>query len=276
MRYWKFSLRADPDTAEILLAYLSEGPFEGFQETSEGLETYVPAHASTLERAETLLTTLQAQFTLEWSREFVPSQDWNALWETNFPPVRVEDFCAVRAPFHPLVEGVVHELVIAPKMAFGTGHHETTWMCLRALRDLPCKGKHLLDFGCGTGILAILAARLGAASVIAVDIEEAAYHNTRENCQVNGVSEQVQVFHGDLRVLPDSVYDGIMANINRNVIVDALPYLAQRLRSTGWLLVSGILTTDEAAVHSIAEQSGLSSRCSYTHGQWTAMILEHP
>ncbi len=273
MNYWKYSIRAEAPVAEILLAYLSEGPFESFEETEGGLDGYLPDSGSNRQATGALLTTLQERFRFEWEEHFVPAQNWNALWEANFPPVTVEAFCAVRASFHPPDTTVEHELVIEPRMAFGTGHHETTWMCLRALRDLPCAGKRLLDFGCGTGILAILAARLGAIAVVAVDIEEESFKSTQENSRINGVSGRVQAYRGSLEVIPADPFDGIMANIDRNTLLTSLPSLSARLRPEGWLLISGIVEEDAEVMEKAAEWTGLHLSRRYERGRWLCLIF---
>jgi len=270
--YWKYALRAEPEIADILPAFLGDAPFDTFEETETGLNAYLPASAS-LPETEQLLDELRQQFAFDWSKEFLPSQNWNEIWESNFQPVIVEDFCAVRADFHAPQPGVQHELVINPKMAFGTGHHETTWMCLRALRDLPCRGAKLLDYGCGTGVLAILAARLGAPDVEAVDIEEESYRNTLENSAVNRVAGQITARCGTLAAVQGAGFDGILANINRNVILDSLPRLAELMKPGGWLLVSGILREDEAVVTDAAQQAGFLKRTVSTRGNWLCMIL---
>lgn len=281
MDYWKFTIHTAPETAEILLAYLSEAPFDTFEETPEGLNAYLPAASGIPEAAdgmasvESLLSRLQTQFPFSWSKIFLPAQNWNEIWESNFQPVIVEDFCAVRADFHAPVPGVQHELVINPKMAFGTGHHETTWMCLRALRELPCRDARLLDYGCGTGVLAILAARMGAAHVEAVDIEEESYRNTLENSAVNGVSERVAARLGTLDAVQGRDFDGILANINRNVILDSLPRLAELLRPGGWLLVSGILEQDGAVVTEAAQEAGFNIKDKAQRGNWLCVQFLH-
>lgn len=269
VNYWKYSLHTAPEIVEILLAYLSDAPFDSFEETEEGLNAYLPEGAG--EPPEALLTQLQEQFSFSYTKEFLPGQNWNEIWESNFHPVVVENFCAVRADFHPPILTVEHELVINPKMAFGTGHHETTWMCLRALRDLPCQGAWLLDFGCGTGVLAILAARLGAKAVEAVDIEEESYRNTLENSANNGVADQVIARCGTLEAVEGHNFDGILANINRNVILDALPRLAELLRPGGWLLVSGILEQDGLMVQAAATQAGFTCQLQEQRGNWLCL-----
>ncbi len=224
-----------------------------------------------VDAAETLLHQLQQQFPFTWIKEFLPAQNWNEIWESNFQPVIVEDFCAVRADFHAPIPGVEHELVINPKMAFGTGHHETTWMCLRALRKLPCRDARLLDFGCGTGVLAILAARLGAANVEAVDIEDESYRNTLENSANNGVAARITARCGTLDAVQGSAFDGVLANINRPVILEALPKLKALLKPGGWLLVSGILEQDGDLVAQTAAEAGFTLQSREQRGNWLCL-----
>lgn len=266
MDYWKYILRANPETSEILVAYLSEAPFDTFEEAEDGLHAYLPAHAGQTETERQLLE-LQKQFDFVWDKTFIPGQNWNEIWESNFPPVVVNDFCAVRADFHEPIQGVKHELVINPKMAFGTGHHETTWQCIAAMEHLPMAGKKILDFGCGTGVLAILASKLGTAEVEAVDIEEESYRNTLENSEVNGVTN-VTARCGTLSAVQGRDFDGILANINRNVILDSLPDLAGLLKPGGWLLVSGILLQDEQVVTEAAVKAGFEKKKKTERGNW--------
>ena len=271
MHYWKYMIRCSPETAEILSAFLSDAPFDTFEETADGLNAYMPAPSETDFGVDALLNDLQRVYSFSWDKKFLPAQNWNEIWESNFQPVIVEDFCAVRADFHAPIAGVQHELVINPKMAFGTGHHETTWMCLRALRNLPCDGARLLDYGCGTGVLAILAARLGAADVEAVDIEEESYRNTLENSTFNGVADRITARCGTLEAVQGTSFGGILANINRNVILDSLPRLAELLCPDGWLLVSGILLEDEAVVTTAAAAQGLALQKRAEKGKWLCL-----
>jgi ribosomal protein L11 methyltransferase len=176
--------------------------------------------------------------------EKLPEENWNIQWESNFSPISVGNFCHVRADFHPPLQGFKYELVITPKMAFGTGHHETTFMMMEAMKSIDFQNKQVLDFGCGTGILAILAAKLGAREVIALDIEEPAIENAKDNAVLNGVEAQIIPILGVLQTLAMSEQDIILANINRNVILDELPSLKKRMRTSALLLLSGILWND--------------------------------
>lgn len=272
MDYWKYTLATDPDTAQVLLAYLSEAPFDTFEETEEGLDAYLPASASK-KIADDMLASLAEQFPFSMQQTFLPAQNWNKIWESNFQPVIVGHFCAVRADFHPPQPDVQWELVINPKMAFGTGHHETTWQCIAAMEHLPLRGAKVLDYGCGTGILAILASKLGATQLEAIDIEEESYRNTIENAAVNDV-HNITARCGTLNEVQGRDFDGILANINRNVILDSLPRLSALLQPDGWLLVSGILAEDETIIVETAEKSGFRKKSQTQRGNWLCIFFE--
>ena len=179
---------------------------------------------------------------------------------------------AVRADFHPNTEGVAFDLIINPKMAFGTGHHETTFMMLQQMRSMDFKGKKVLDYGCGTGILAILASKLGAIDLEAVDIELPSYENTLENCMINNVSN-VQAICGVLDDVPSHNFDIILANINRNIIVDSLENLKNRLNTEGSLLISGFLKIDENTILQATNYARFTHLKTMQRGNWLSMLL---
>ncbi|MDO8365611.1 MAG: 50S ribosomal protein L11 methyltransferase [Saprospiraceae bacterium] len=272
MNYHKYELKTAPETADILVAFLSNSPFDTFEEMPEGINAYAPATASE-EEIEAQLLDLQRQFDFTWQKELILGQNWNELWESNFQPVVVGDFCAVRADFHEPIKNVKWELVINPKMAFGTGHHETTWQCIAAIEHLPLAGTKVLDYGCGTGILAILASKQGAVEVEAVDIEAESYRNTVENCAANGV-HNVTARLGTLNAVEGRNFDGILANINRHVILESLPALSGLLKPKGWLLISGILLSDEDIVTEAALAAGFSKKEMKSRGNWLCGVFE--
>lgn len=217
MNYYRFCFSFDENTdGEILLAMLGNYPFEVFEEDSGLINAFLPGNISPESLFEDL-TTLALSFPFSYEVENLPEENWNIQWESNFSPIKINDFCYVRADFHPPVLGFKHELVITPRMAFGTGHHETTFMMMEAMESIHFKDKQVFDFGCGTGILAILASKLGARKVIALDIEEPAVENSIENAKLNGVGAQMEVFGGDLNAVSLADQDIILANINRNV-----------------------------------------------------------
>lgn len=267
MDYFKYTITTnEPETGELLIAFLSDADFDTFEDTPEGFFAYLPAKADKTS-AEAQLTALQEQFEFSWSSELIPGQNWNEIWESNFHPVVVGTFCGVRADFHAPNKDVEWDLLINPKMAFGTGHHETTWQCIAAMQNLPISGKTLLDYGCGTGILAILACKLGAKSVEAVDIESESYLNTVENSQANNV-QCVIARQGTLDDVQGRDFDGILANINRHVILPSLPELSRMIKPGGWLLVSGILEQDDEIVTKTAQEAGFSKVKQTQRGNW--------
>jgi ribosomal protein L11 methyltransferase len=228
---------------EIAMALLADLPFSAFQESEEFLDAYAP----TADCNPALRASLQPGPGVLWTAvewEELPDENWNSRWESHFDPVILAPFCAIRAIFHQPVPGVTHEIVIQPEMAFGTGHHATTRMMLAGMQDLDFRGKRVLDFGAGTAVLAILAARLGASQVDAVEIEGPACESARENVIRNGVAGQVQVIHGDGHAIPGPTYDLVLANINRNVLVAESRTLDQWMAPGGIAVLSGFLVSD--------------------------------
>ncbi len=273
MNYNAYTLTNDPELNEIMIALLAEAPFDTFEEHETGITAYLQADKGYEPEAEALLAELAEQFEMQWVKTFIKGENWNEIWETNFHPVVVRDFCAVRADFHAPIEGVQHELVINPKMAFGTGHHETTWMCLSALETLPLQDLELFDYGCGTGILAIMASKLGAKHIEAVDIESESYLNTIENSKINGV-ENVTAGLGDITAIEGTSFDGVFANINRHIILESLPRLRALTKPGGWLLVSGILLQDEEIVTNAAKEVGFTPKEVWNRGNWLCIWFE--
>jgi ribosomal protein L11 methyltransferase len=202
----------------------------------------------------------------------IESQNWNALWESNFEPVEVDDRVLIRAPFHTPNPNVEFEIVIMPKMSIGTGHHATTKMMVEMVLDTNVAGKSGLDMGSGTGVLAIIAAKCGAESVDAVDIDDWAYENCIENCRENGVSEQITAILGDVRKIHGKRYDTILANINRNILLADMPHYTEALNPGGELIMSGILEGDIQAIRMRAEELGLTFvGCDLKDG-WAAVV----
>ncbi|MDX1943673.1 MAG: 50S ribosomal protein L11 methyltransferase [Saprospiraceae bacterium] len=271
MNYLRYRIIIDPRKSDLLLAFLNELPFEAFEETEEGLDAYLPV-SEDISKIESELEALQNKFDFSWEKEEIAYRNWNAEWEANFQPVEVENFCYVRADFHPPKPGFKYELIINPKMAFGTGHHETTHMMIQMMRMQPFTGAKVLDYGCGTGILAVLASKLGASIVDAVDIEAEAYHNTLENTQINNV-DNVQVIHGTIENVLDSGYNVILANINRNVILDSLAALHEKLFTNGILLVSGILKQDVPILLTFMEDFRFTLDEKLEKGDWACLKL---
>ena len=273
MDYYAYHIKIPADQREIALAFLSNLPFDSFTASEDGWDAYVPA-AVDQEVIQTRLRALPEALGLQFSWDFIPYKNWNAEWEANFQPVFVEDFCCVRASFHDPQPQTAHDLVIDPEMAFGTGHHETTWLMIKAMSQIAFAGKSVLDYGCGTGVLAILAKQLQASSVVAIDIDPKSTDNTRKNALANGVND-LDIRLGDIGVTGDQSFDIILANINRNVILGAFEALYLRTKKEGILLVSGILEGDREIVLSSAAQAGFHFREIQQRNNWLCIRFTH-
>lgn len=234
------------EIAEILIALLAEMQYEGFEESDDGLKAYISKPLFD----EWPLTQLADQFQLQYSKKELPEINWNKEWESNFKPVVVDNFCAIRATFHKPVKNVQHEIIITPKMSFGTGHHATTFMMLQQMRDLDFTQKRVMDFGTGTGILAILAIKLGAAFVTAIDNDEWSINNARENLEKNNAISVDLKLAG--KPVAENACDIILANIIRHVIEKNFYLMDKFLNNNGILVLSGLLESDKDSILKIA------------------------
>lgn len=266
MDYFAIKIETTTEIGEILMAFLPDQAFDTFEEHESGITAYIPAKDWT-ETVEHYLKDLQKTYSFTFEKELIPYRNWNAEWEANFKPVIVENFCAVRASFHPANPDVKYDLVIDPKMAFGTGHHETTYMMMARMETINFAQKKILDYGCGTGILAILASKLGANPIDAVDIEIESYENTINNAVINQVGN-INAFHGDLSVISSKNYDIILANINRNVILNSLQSLYEMMNPKSLLVVSGCMLADESIVINTAQQTGFQHQVTLKRNNW--------
>lgn len=225
--------------SDVLIALLGDLDFESFVQNEKGFEAYIQED---LFKEESLTSLGDFDFTYKWSIQNIKQENWNEEWEKNFHPVLVEDKCCIRASFHEL-QKVQLDIIINPKMSFGTGHHDTTWMMSRVLFDLDVKDKDVLDMGCGTGVLAIIAKKLGATHVVGIDIDDWSIENSIENAQLNNV-EGISFFKGNAADLKNKYFDSILANINRNVLLSDMPQYFESLNSGGQLLLSGFFEND--------------------------------
>lgn len=258
----------EPEQSDVLIAHLSEAGYEGFEENSKNLKAFIPEQ--NFDRA--LLQQIIAEYNFEFDEQLIPEQNWNEVWESNFQPVVVDDFVFIRADFHEPVAGVEHEIIITPKMSFGTGHHATTYMMMQLMRYIDFKGKNIFDFGTGTGVLAILAEKLGAASVIAIDNDDWSITNTAENLERNQCSA-VKLQKAESVTGPGK-YDIILANINKNVILDNLSSLVAHLSPNGILLLSGLLEEDEADILKAASSFPVVFNVKQTRNNWLALRFD--
>ena len=232
----------DKQLQEILIAELSSALYYGFEEADELFKAYISEN----DFNESELKSILGNHQLVYKLNTIADQNWNQLWESNFEPITVDNFVGVRASFHQPIENVQHEIIITPKMSFGTGHHATTWMMMKAMQSVDLNEKRVFDFGTGTGILAILAEKLGASEVLAVDYDDWCIENATENIETNDC-RKITLMKGDTANVLQQ-FDIILANINRNIIEANLQYLAKNLVNNGQLLISGLLAEDEEPV----------------------------
>lgn len=258
----------NPDTRDLAVPDLEALGFEGFEETDGLLKAYIPED----KLDEAALKALAGERGWSLTRSRIEEQNWNQLWESSFEPVVVGDFCAIRADFHDPVPGVELEIVITPKMSFGTGHHNTTYLMIERMRTLPLKGKRVVDFGTGTGVLAILAEQLGARSVWALDNDPWSIDNTIENMDRNHTRAMTVHLAEDLRKAPET--DILLANINRHILLEHMPAMATLLAPGGYLLLSGILSGDGTALRASAEGQGLRLVDENGKGDWLCQLWE--
>jgi ribosomal protein L11 methyltransferase len=258
---------ADQEQKETLMAMLSTLDFIGFEETEEGLVAYMEESAYHEEEVKSIADT----WNLSYTAETIEKRNWNEEWEKNFEPVIIDGFCSVRAYFHPRPDNVEYDIVITPKMSFGTGHHATTALMMEFMRGLDFAGKTVFDFGTGTGILAILAKMLGATNVLGIDNDDWSVENAIENCERNNTTEiDIKLATAD-DIDRDLQFDIVLANINRHILLAYMDRMAAQLASGGTLLLSGILPEDIAIVRDAAEKSGFIYQKEKIMNNWVCM-----
>lgn len=264
----------DEVQTDLLTADLGAAGFESF-ETEEGvLKAYIP-QVQYRENKARIEDTISNYAIKGRKDETIEDQDWNAVWESAYEPVRFGDFCFVHAPFHTPLSEVRHNICIEPKMSFGTAHHPTTALMIRFLQENPPFGESVLDMGCGTGVLGILAGMQGAAHVSGIDVDEWAYRNASENVRKNGFSTQgdslFTIELGDAALLKGRVFDRIIANINRNILVRDMPAYATALKTGGTLYLSGFYLQDMEIIEEACNSCRLFYRQHHSRDEWAAM-----
>lgn len=267
--YTKYTFQS---TNEILIAQLFNLGFDSFQELDESSEGYILDELIT-DVLNQEVSKIAKTFDAEYTIEKLENKNWNEIWESNFDPVSVGDFCTVRADFHEADESVQHDIIINPKMAFGTGHHETTYMMIDTMSDLDLKGKSVFDFGCGTAVLAILAKRLGSERTLAIDIEEESASNSAENAEVNDV-DGIDIRQGIIQDLEAEKFEIVLANINRQVLLDTADLIATHQNEGGVLLVSGVMHQDERIVEDRFVEAGYLRHSIKSKGDWLCIRYE--
>jgi len=272
MPYLAYHFNVEPPQpgSEILAAMIADLGFESFDYNESGFTAYIrKENAANVKMDEFQFPDFQFSFRVETLED----KNWNEEWEKSFDPVVVEDLLCIRAPFHEPNTVVKHEIVIMPKMSFGTGHHQTTRLMCRQMFNLDLKGKRILDMGCGTGILAILACKLGAKDVLDIDIDKWCVENSIENCNANGCSA-VTVELGDVDLIKNEPeFDIILANINKNILKAQIPVYSEKLKKAGSLLISGFFGTDVKELSDFSADFGLKFVSTENENEWAMMKL---
>lgn len=266
LNYFQISIAlANNETRELLIAALSEVGVEGFEEEETSLKAFV---SEADYQADEVAAILQ-EFGLTSTMETIAPTNWNAQWEADFEPVVINDFCTIRAHFHSMPITTQHEVVITPKMSFGTGHHATTHLMVEQMKEIDFKDKTVFDFGTGTGVLAILAEILGAKRIVAIDNDEWSFENTKENIGLNNC-HNISVSMDSIDSMSEN-FDVILANINRHILLAYMPHMFAMLHNGGTLLMSGLLTEDESMVCEAALAAGFELKGVYTRNNWIAI-----
>lgn len=273
MDYLEFKIKCLEEFQEILIAELAEIGFDSFLENEDGIDAYILESEFDRDKFTEVISEYQVAGQISLTEGVMPKVNWNEEWEKNYDPIEVEELVYVRASFHEPKPGFKHEIVINPKMSFGTGHHATTFQMLRHQGELDHSGKRVLDVGSGTGILAIMAHLLGARQVEAFDIDDWCVDNGNENFDLNGLSTRMGL--GTIReVNPVGPFDIILANINKNVLLDELKIYAGLLEPKGFLLLSGFYTEDIEDLIEVASPLGLNLQKKSSKDNWAALILQ--
>lgn len=259
-----------PDLQEMLAAWLETLGYESFEEKESELAAYIPAANWSETALKQVLMPFQDRIG-NISHEELPPENWNAIWEANYEAVEVGMFCQIVPSFRQPKPGFAHTLRIDPKMSFGTGHHETTQLMIRQMALLSFADQQVLDIGCGTGVLGILAMKMGTSSVVAIDIDPWSEENTRENARLNEVSLAIRL--GGAEAIPSQVFDIVLANINRNVLMTDMTVYAQHIAPGGHLIISGFYHKEVPMLLATAESLGLSAKDQAEQADWAALTL---
>lgn len=255
--------------SEILIAELGELPFDSFIETENGFSAYIPKENWNENILEDVYILSNPEFKISFTIEEIEQKNWNAEWEKNFDPIDVDGLCHVRAPFHTKTDAK-YDIVIEPKMSFGTGHHETTHMMIQHLLEMEIEGMKTLDMGCGTAILAILAEMKGAHPIDAIDIDNWCYLNSIENAERNNC-QHISVYEGDASLLTNKKYDLIIANINRNILLNDMQTYVNCLNPNGIILFSGFYEQDVPFIDASCSEKGLTFVKKINRNNWVSL-----
>ena len=275
MEYTEIDIRLNPIVpfADILVARLNEIDFESFIEDESGIKAYVQTHLLDENSVKEIINEVAKLCNLSFLISKVKQENWNKNWENNFEPVHINDKCVIRAHFHNSFPDFEHEIIITPKMSFGTGHHETTSLMINEMYDMDFNDKTVLDMGSGTGVLAILSSKLGATSVIGIDFDKWAHENSVENAKINTISN-VSFLHGDALLIGELKFDIILANINRNIILQDILIYENAMNNNSEIIFSGFLDVDVPIILEKSEQLGLDLVVSKHKKKWQMLHLK--
>jgi ribosomal protein L11 methyltransferase len=271
---YQFTVKNPEHWNEILIAELENTAMESFMEEETGFSAYSTNSQIDEEIIDILnqYQTSNIDFEVSYKKITIPYQNWNEEWEKNFQIVEIDNWCVIKAPFHQIEKNYTHIITVAPKMSFGTGHHPTTYLMMKAMKEIDFNGKSVLDMGSGTGILSILASKLGAKSIDAVDIEEWAFENCKENANLNNCDFNILL--GNESVVPAKKYPIILANINKNILLQQLDFYSVHMEQNGTILVSGILSSDEKEITENFAQKGFNLIQIFTKENWLCIQFE--
>ncbi len=274
MDYYKLSIPISGEDIdpEIIIAVLASIGFESFEEQKDFLIAFIPVIEYDKEMLDELPYMSNYLQSDDINIEIVPDKNWNEVWESNYPPVYIGDNCCIRAPFHEHDSRMEYDVIIKPKMAFGTAHHETTEMMLELILKNHFKDKHVLDMGCGSGVLAIMASLKGAERIIAIDIDKWSFENTLENAELNGVNN-IEVRLGGAEEIPDEKFNVIFANINKNILLRDMKYYSDSLETEGSIYLSGFYNNDLDDIERSASENGLVSVECIENNKWVAAVF---
>ena len=274
MNYYacSFTNPENENLKDMFMELLGEIGFDSFMDTDEGFEAYCQELALDDNELNDIMQMEQFANVKLLKKELIPDQDWNATWEASYEPVIINEFCRIRAPFHKVEGSYKYDLIIEPKMSFGTAHHETTSQIIELMLQSDFTGLNLLDMGSGTGVLAILAKKLGSATTVAIDNDEWAYRNALDNIRLNDENDII-VELGDANSLNDRQFDIILANINRNILLRDMKEYVKCLVDGGKIFFSGFYEEDLVLIAKEAERLGLRYSNHVTKNNWTAAVF---
>ena len=259
--------------ADIIVASLNEIDFESYIEDENGIKAYVQTHLLDKNAVIEIISEISELCELTFTISKVKQENWNQQWESNFEPVVINDKCVIRAHFHQPIHDVDFEIIITPKMSFGTGHHETTSLVMNEMFSLDFNNRSVLDMGCGTGVLAILASKLGANTLVGIDFDEWAVENAEENSVLNSI-DNIDYIHGDADAIGDATFDIIVANINRNIILQDIEKYVGAMNEESEIIFSGFLKEDIPLILDKSEQLGLDLVVSKNKNKWQMLYLK--